>query len=187
MSNKSTNLKVILGVTGSISAYKAVDILRLFQKNGHSVRVIMTENAQKFIPTLTFETFTPGNVYTNMFAPNQDPVLHINLCSDSDLLLIAPATANIISKMANGIADDLLSTTFLAFYRTVVLAPAMNCYMLENPVTQENIARLRNRGIEIIEPESGTLACNYEGKGRLPDPRFIYDYCFKKVTGTIDV
>jgi phosphopantothenoylcysteine decarboxylase/phosphopantothenate--cysteine ligase len=180
-------MKVILGITGSISAYKAVDILRLFQKDGHSVIVILTKSAQEFIPTLTFETFSPGKVFTDMFAGHQDPVLHINICRDSDLLLIAPATANMIGKIANGIADDLLSTIFLAFYKTVVVAPAMNCFMLENPAVKDNLARLQARGIGVIEPEEGSLACNYEGKGRLPDPRFIYDYCIKRVAGTVDV
>lgn len=180
-------MKVVIGVTGSISAYKAVDILRLFQKNGHSVKVIMTRSALEFIPTLTFDTFIPGNVFTDMFARHQDPVLHINICEDSDLLLIAPATANIIGKMANGIADDLLSTTFLAFHKAVVVAPAMNCHMLENPAVKDNLSRLRARQIGIIEPDEGSLACKYEGKGRLPDPRHIYDFCIKFVTGAIDV
>ncbi|MGD2086816.1 MAG: flavoprotein [Candidatus Aminicenantes bacterium] len=180
-------MKVILGVTGSISAYKAVDIMRLFQKNGHTVSVILTRSAQRFITALTFETFSPGQVFTDMFAEHQDPVLHINICGDSDLLVIAPATANIIGKMANGIADDLLSTIFLAFHKTVVVAPAMNCFMLDNPAVKDNLVRLQARGIGIIEPEEGSLACNYEGKGRLPHPKHIYDYCIKRVAGTIDV
>ena len=187
MSNKFEALNVVLGVTGSISAYKAVEIQRLFQKNGHKVSVILTRSALEFIPALTFETFSPGKVYTEMFAPHQDPVLHVNLARDNDLLLIAPATANILAKMANGIADDLLSTAFLAFYKTVVAAPAMNCYMLENPATKDNIARLRARGIGIIDPDEGSLACNYEGKGRLPEPKHIYDFCIKRITGAINV
>jgi len=170
-------MNVILGVTGSISAYKAVDIMRIFQKNGHGISVIMTQSAQKLITPLTFETFSPGKVYTSMFEELQDPVLHITICEENDLLLIAPATANMIGKMANGIADDLLSTTFLAFYKPVVIAPAMNVHMLENPVVQENIARLKSRGVDVIEPEEGTLACKYEGKGRLPDPERIYNHC----------
>lgn len=178
-------MKIILGVTGSISAYKAVEIMRIFQKNGHDVNVIMTRAAQKIIPALTFETFSPGNVYVDMFEQRQDPVLHVNICKDSDLLLIAPATANIIGKMANGIADDLLSTTYLAFYRQVVIAPAMNVHMLENPAVQENISRLKSRGTAIIEPDEGSLACDYEGKGRLPEPQRIYQYCMD--LGTIKV
>jgi phosphopantothenoylcysteine decarboxylase/phosphopantothenate--cysteine ligase len=180
-------MNVLLGVTGSISAYKAVDIMRLFQKNGHVVRVIMTASVQRFITPLTFETFSPGNVFTGMFEKHQDPLLHINACRDSDLLLIAPATANIIGKIANGIADDLLSAAFLAFYRKVVIAPAMNSYMLENPAVQDNLARLRARGVGIIEPEEGTLACDYKGKGRLPGAQKIYDFCEKFVIGAVSV
>lgn len=180
-------MNVVLGVTGSISAFKAVDIMRLFQKDGHLVRVIMTASAQRFIASLTFETFSPGNVFTDMFETHQDPLVHINICRDSDLLLIAPATANIIGKMANGIADDLLSTAFLAFYKKVVVAPAMNSYMLENPVVQENLSKLKARGVGIIEPEEGTLACDYKGKGRLPEPQRVYDFCMKFTVGAVDV
>jgi phosphopantothenoylcysteine decarboxylase/phosphopantothenate--cysteine ligase len=178
-------MKVILGVTGSISAYKAVDIMRIFQKNGHDVSVIMTKAARQIIPALTFETFSPGKVFVDMFEKHQDPVLHVNICKDRDLLLIAPATANIIGKMANGIADDLLSTTFLAFYRQVVIAPAMNVHMLENQAVQDNITRLKSRGVEIIEPDEGSLACDYEGKGRLPEPQRIFQHCMN--LGTIKV
>jgi phosphopantothenoylcysteine decarboxylase/phosphopantothenate--cysteine ligase len=170
-------MNVILGVTGSISAYKAVDIMRNFQKGGHQVSVILTAAAQKFIPSLTFETFCPGKVFTDMFAPRQDPLLHIDICTENDLLLIAPATANIIGKMANGIADDLLSSIFLAFHKSVVIAPAMNSYMLDNPAVRVNISRLESRGIDIIEPDEGSLACNTEGRGKLPTPERIYKYC----------
>ena len=170
-------MRVVLGVTGSISAYKAVDILRVFQKNGHELSVIMTAAAQKLIPAYTFETFVPGRVYTDMFARHQDPVLHVSICDDNDLLLIAPATANMIGKMANGIADDLLSTTCLAFYQKVVISPAMNTHMLEHPAVRENMARLKSRGVEVIDPEEGSLACKYEGKGKLPAPERIYEFC----------
>jgi phosphopantothenoylcysteine decarboxylase/phosphopantothenate--cysteine ligase len=169
-------MNIVLGVTGSISAYKAVDILRLFQKNGHQVSVIMTRAAQELIPAYTFETFAPGNVFTKMFVKHQDPVLHVSICDRNDLLLIAPATANIIGKMANGIADDLLSSTYLAFYKKVIIAPAMNTHMLEHPAVRENIARLKAWGVEVIEPVEGSLACKYEGKGKLPAPEDIYNY-----------
>lgn len=172
-------MKVILGVTGSISAYKAVEIMRLFQKKDHQVSVILTEAAQRFIPPLTFETFTPGRVHTGMFVGEEDVLTHINICKENDVLLIAPATANIIGKMANGIADDLLSSTFLAFDKRVVVAPAMNTVMFENPAVQENIRRLKSRGIEIIEPAEGSLACKDEGKGKLPAPEFIVDHCLE--------
>lgn len=179
-------MNIILGITGSISAFKAVDLMRLFQKNGHEVSVILTRSAGEFVGAITFETFCPGRVYSEMFEKHQDPLVHINLQA-KDLLLIAPASANIIGKMANGIADDLLSSTFLAFYKTVVVAPAMNSHMYENPAVQDNITRLRSRGIHIIEPEEGSLACNTVGKGKFPEPGKIYDFCIKIMTGTIEV
>ena len=170
-------MNLVLGVTGSISAYKAVEILRIFQKNGHNVSVIMTKEAKKFISPLTFETFIPGRVYSELFKENQDPVFHINISRTNDLLLIAPATANIIGKIANGIADDLLSTTFLAFYGKIVIAPAMNSFMYENIAVKENIAKLKSRNVEVIEPEKGELACKDTAKGRLASYNRIYNYC----------
>jgi phosphopantothenoylcysteine synthetase/decarboxylase len=166
-----------MGVTGSISAYKAVEILRTFQKQKHTVSVILTENAKQFISPLTFETFAPGKVFERQFRDLQDPLLHINIGQKNDLMLIAPATANIIAKMANGIADDLLSTTFLAFSKKVLVAPAMNTAMYDNPAVQDNLARLRSRGIEIIEPEEGSLACAEEGRGRLAHVDVIVRTC----------
>ncbi|MCU0236739.1 MAG: phosphopantothenoylcysteine decarboxylase [Acidobacteria bacterium] len=170
-------MKLILGVSGSIGAYKALDILRRFQKSGHDVSVVMTRAATRFIAPLSFETFAPGRVFVEMFAPGQDPLLHIHLSKENDVLLIAPASANIIGKMANGIADDLLSTVFCAFYRRVVVAPAMNTHMLENPAVADNIARLRGRGVEIIEAAEGQLANLEIGRGRLPDAETIYRHC----------
>ncbi len=177
-------MNIVLGVTGSISAYKAVEILRIFQKNNHGVSVVLTRSAQEFIAPLSFETFIPGRVYTKMFDQQADPIIHISLAKDNDLLLIAPATANIIGKMAAGIADDLLSTTFLAFYKTVVIAPAMNVHMLENPAVVDNIARLKERGVLVIEPDSGSLACHTEGKGRLPEAGDIYQFCLQCLKST---
>lgn len=170
-------MKIILGISGSISAYKGVDIMRTFQKEGHDVSVVLTRSALEFITPLTFETFCPGRVFTDMFASHQDPLLHIDICRDNDMLLVAPATANIIAKMANGIADDLLSTIYLAFYRTVVISPAMNSYMLEHPATQANLKTLETRGLNVIEPDEGSLACKVDGKGKLPEPKRIYEYC----------
>jgi phosphopantothenoylcysteine decarboxylase/phosphopantothenate--cysteine ligase len=172
-------MKIVLGVSGSIGAYKAVDIMRFFQKNGHEVSVVMTRAATRIIAPLTFETFAPGKVFHELFAAGQDPLLHINLSKENDLLLVAPATANIIGKMANGIADDLLSTLFCAFFKRVVLAPAMNTRMLENPAVTDNIARLRSRGIEVIEAAEGPLANREIGRGRLPDAETIYRHCLK--------
>ncbi len=170
-------MKLVLGVSGSISAYKAVDILRLFQKNGHDVSLVMTRAATRFIAPLTFETFVPGRVFCEMFAPGQDPLLHINLARNNDLLLVAPASADIIGKMAGGIADDLLSTVFCAFYQRVVVAPAMNSHMLDNPAVADNLGRLRSRGVEVIEAETGPLANLETGRGRLPDADAIYRHC----------
>jgi len=143
--------------------------------------VVMTRSATRIIAPLAFETFAPGRVFQELFAPGQDPLLHINLSRDNDLLLVAPATANIIGKMANGIADDLLSTLFCAFYKRVVVAPAMNTHMLENPAVVDNIARLRGRGVEIIEAAEGLLANQETGRGRLPDAEAIYDHCLKRL------
>lgn len=174
-------MKLVLGISGSISAYKAVDLLRLFQKNGHEVSLVMTRAATHFIAPLTFETFAPGRVFSEMFAPGQNPLLHIDLSRENDLLLVAPASADSIGKMANGIADDLLSTLFCAFYRRVVVAPAMNTHMLDNPAVADNIARLRGRGVEIIEAETGPLANLETGRGRLPDADAIYRHCLRIV------
>ncbi len=167
-------MKLLLGVTGSISAYKAVDLLRIFQKNGHPVSVVLTRSALRFIPALPFETFSPGRVFQDMFASRNDPLPHIELARANDLLLIAPATANIIGKMANGIADDLLSTLYLAFSGKVAIAPAMNDRMLVHPAVTENLSRLKARGVLILDPEEGVLASGDEGRGRLPAPERIY-------------
>jgi phosphopantothenoylcysteine decarboxylase/phosphopantothenate--cysteine ligase len=158
-------MKLILGISGSIGAYKGLDIMRRFQKNGHDVAVVMTQAATRFIGPISFETFAPGRVFRELFAPGQDP------------LLPAPASADIIGKMANGIADDLLSTLFCAFFRRVVVAPAMNTHMLENPAVVDNLARLRGRGVEVIEAADGPLANLDSGRGRLPDSETIFRFC----------
>jgi phosphopantothenoylcysteine decarboxylase/phosphopantothenate--cysteine ligase len=170
-------MKLILGISGSIGAYKGLDIMRRFQKNGHDVAVVMTQAATRFIGPISFETFAPGRVFRELFAPGQDPLLHINLSKEYDLLLVAPASADIIGKMANGIADDLLSTLFCAFFRRVVVAPAMNTHMLENPAVVDNLARLRGRGVEVIEAADGPLANLDSGRGRLPDSETIFRFC----------
>ena len=170
-------MNVLLGLTGSISVYKSVEILRKFQKNNDSVSVIMTDSACKLISPVIFETFTPGNVHIALFRQNSDPIIHINIVKNNDLLLVAPATANIIGKFANGIADDLLSTTFIAWDKEVVIAPAMNTKMLENPAVVNNLNVLKKRGAYIIEPEKGELACSDDGAGRLPSADDIFKYC----------
>jgi len=174
-------MKLILGVCGSISAYKGMDIFRMFQKEGHTVDVILTRSAARFITPLSFETFAPGRVFTDMFAAGQDPLLHINLGRGADLLLVAPATANMIGKMSHGIADDLLSTTCLAFPGRVVVAPAMNTGMYGHPAVVQNLETLRSRGVEVVEPEEGSLACAVEGRGRLAATEAIYRHCMRLI------
>lgn len=166
------NRTILLGVTGGIAAYKSAELVRRFTDHGASVNVIMTGAAQQFITPLTFQTLSRNPVYTSLF---QDPLKHISLASEADLMVIAPATANIIGKLANGIADDMLSTVFLAFKGPVVIAPSMNWKMYENPAVRENLKVLGSRGCIIVGPESGSLACGEEGKGRLSDIGDIVD------------
>jgi len=169
--------EILLGISGGISAYKICELVRLLVKAGAHPQVVMTENAGKFVSPLTFETLSQRPVYTDLFARGEKPVLHIELADKAELLVIAPATANIIGKIANGIADDLLSTLYLAFSGKVLVCPAMNVKMYQHPAVQENLRRLRNRGVEILEPEEGELACGWEGKGRLPEPEVILEAC----------
>ncbi len=173
-------MNILLGVSGSISIYKSVEILRLFQKDGNTVTVIMTESAKKFVSPLLFETFASGRVFSGMFSNPGNPLLHIDAASDADLFLIAPATANIIGKFANGIADDLLSTIFLTYDKRIVISPAMNTKMLNHPAVINNLNILKKRGAEIIKPGHGSLACSDEGEGRLPDPHEIFRFCMEK-------
>ena len=170
-------MKIVLGVTGSISAYKSVELLRKFKKNGDEVSVIMTESARRLISPIIFEAFAPGNVHTEMFMEKSDVLIHINIVKNNDLLLVAPATANIIGKFANGIADDLLSTIFIAWDKKVIVAPAMNTKMLNNQAVINNLSVLKNRGILILQPGIGELACSEDGAGRLPSADEIYKYC----------
>jgi phosphopantothenoylcysteine decarboxylase/phosphopantothenate--cysteine ligase len=162
------NKTVLLGVTGSIAAYKAADLASKLTQAGAKVDVVMTRAATEFITPLTFRSLTHRWVATDMFEGTPEyNIEHIALAERADILVIAPATANIIAKLASGIADDLLSCTVLATKASIVLAPAMNVNMYQNPVTQENLARLRSRGIRIVEPDSGNLACGAVGSGRL--------------------
>jgi phosphopantothenoylcysteine decarboxylase/phosphopantothenate--cysteine ligase len=167
---------VVLGVTGGIACYKAVELVRLLVKAGHRVQVIMTRGALEFVAELTFQTLSGHPVATETFNLTQESEIgHINLADSADLFVIAPATANIIGKIANGIADDLLTTVIMATQAPVVIAPAMNIHMYENPILQENLRKLGRVGYHILEPAEGFLACGYEGKGRLPDPEKIAD------------
>ena len=160
-----------LGVTGGIGAYKAVEVARELQKRGHDVAAIMTRTARKFVGEVTFEAITRRRVITDQFArgANAD-IEHIALATDIGLLLIAPATANVIGKLANGVADDFLTSLYLATRAPVLLAPAMNTNMLEHPAVQRNIQTLTSRGVHFVDPGEGFLACGWIGKGRLAEP-----------------
>ena len=162
--------KIVLGVTGGIAAYKACEIARELRKAGASITAIMTKNACQFITPLTLQTLTGNRVITEMFTlPSEFDVYHITLSKQADLLLVAPATANIIAKFANGIADDFLSTFYLAFKGKILIAPAMNTNMYLHPATKENIKKLSSLGVNFIEPATGELACGDEGIGKLAE------------------
>ena len=162
---------IALGVTGGIGAYKAVEVARGLQKSGHDVVAVMTRAARKFVGPLTFEAITGRRVITDQFTSGMNSdIEHIAIASDIDLLLVAPATANIIGKFANGIADDFLSSLYLATRAPVLMAPAMNTNMFEHPSVRDNIARLMDRGVQFVDPGSGYLACGWIGKGRLAEP-----------------
>ena len=167
---------VLLGITGGIAAYKMANVASGLRKAGATVHVIMTENATKFITPLTFETLTNNRCVVDTFAGDfQYDVKHISLAKAADLILIAPATANVIAKLANGLADDMLTTTVLAARCKKLVAPAMNTAMLENPITQDNLAKLKKYGFGIIEPAVGMLACKDVGSGKLPEPETLLD------------
>src|ERR671912_162240 len=162
---------IALGVTGGIGAYKAVEVARGLQKRGHEVAAIMTRSARKFVGQVTFEAITRRPVITNQFAPGANAdIEHIALATDIGLLLIAPATANVIAKLANGIAEDFLTSLYLATRAPVLIAPAMNTNMLEHAAVQRNIQTLASRGVQFVDPGDGFLACGWIGKGRLAEP-----------------
>ncbi|HEX6437415.1 MAG TPA: bifunctional phosphopantothenoylcysteine decarboxylase/phosphopantothenate--cysteine ligase CoaBC [Candidatus Binatia bacterium] len=171
---KVTN--VLLGVSGGIACYKAVELVRLLVNEQYAVQVIMTQGATQFVAPLTFQTLSGRPVATETFSLTQESEIgHINLADSADIFVIAPATANMIGKITAGIADDLLTTVLMATQAPVLIAPAMNIHMYENPILQENLRKLRRFGYEILEPDEGYLACGYEGKGRLPDPKVILE------------
>ena len=165
-------MNIVLGVTGSISAYKAADIANRLHKDGHEVHVVMTEGAQEFITPLTLQTLSKNKVHADEFE-EYDPTIvkHIDLAGNADVVLIAPATANIIGKIAGGIADDLLTAVTMAAadQAKVIIAPAMNTHMYENPIVQENMEKLKKHGYLFIEPKESHLACGTTGKGALAD------------------
>ena len=168
---------ILLGVTGGIAAYKIANLASMLKKQGANVKVIMTENACQFITPMTFETLTAQKVYTDTFDRNFEfKVDHIELGKWADVFLIAPATANIIGKLANGIADDMLTTTALAMRCPILVSPAMNTAMFENKVVKHNIMKLRTYGMDIIMPASGHLACGDIGAGKMPEPEMLLEY-----------
>src|SRR5262249_49919535 len=159
---------------GGIAAYKSIEVLRGLQRAGCEVRVAMTRHACEFIQPLTFRALTDAYVIVDDYAPeNPDPIAHITFSQTVDLLLVAPATANILAKFANGIADDFLTSTYLACTAPVLIAPAMNTSMLEHPATRRNLEKLRADGVHIIEPDQGEMACGTIGPGRLSEPEAI--------------
>jgi phosphopantothenoylcysteine decarboxylase / phosphopantothenate---cysteine ligase len=167
-------MNVLLGITGCIGAYKAAEVLRLFQQRGAQIRVAMTEHATNFVQPLTFEALSGKPVIVGMFdRPHYAAIEHIAVARQADLLLIAPATANIIAKFAHGIADDFLSTVYLSSTKPVMIAPAMNVEMWNHPATQENIEILRRRGVHFVDPGVGYQACGEVGAGRLAEPEDI--------------
>lgn len=184
MSDQKT---VVLGVTGCIAAYKSCEILRALQKRNVRVKVVMTQHATHFVDPVTFRALTHEKVAVDLFDDPTDPIHHISLAQEADLFLIAPCTANVMAKLAYGLADDLLSTSALATTAPVMLAPAMNVHMYENPVTQENMAKLKARGVRFIEPDAGYLACGDVGKGRLAEPDDIAEAALKVLEGKQDL
>lgn len=173
---------ILLGVTGGIAAYKIANLASMLKKQGANVKVIMTENACQFITPMTFETLTAQKVYTDTFDRNFEfKVDHIELGKWADVFLIAPATANVIGKLANGIADDMLTTTALAMRCPIVVSPAMNTTMFENKVVKHNIMKLRTYGMDIILPASGHLACGDSGAGKMPEPDMLLEYIKRAV------
>jgi len=165
---KNDSKHIVLGVTGSIAAYKSAELVRLLKKRGWNVSVIMTQAATRFVGELTFRTLSRNPVAIDMFdVPDEWCPEHISMADRADAILIAPCTANVIAKVAHGLADDLLSATVLAAGSPVIIAPAMNGRMWDNPATQANIQLLKSRGISIVDVESGELACGCQGQGRM--------------------
>lgn len=175
---------IVLGVTGSIAAYKAAELVRLIKTSGNEVSVIMTESATRFVAPLTFKTLSQNDVAIEMFDDSMvwNPV-HISLADKADIIVVAPCTANVLAKIAHGMADDLLSATVLATKVPVLIAPAMNDRMWSNSATRANVEIVRQRGIEVMETGKGDLACGYRGSGRMPEPNDIMEEITKVFKG----
>jgi phosphopantothenoylcysteine decarboxylase/phosphopantothenate--cysteine ligase len=167
-------MKIILGVGGGIAAYKSAELARLLMQQGHQVQAVMTEAAQRFVTPMTFAALTGRKVLTDLFAI-ENAIDHIGTAQENDLLVVAPATADVLAKLAHGLAGDFLSTLYLAFTGPVLLAPAMNVNMWQHPATRENVETLKRRGNRVIEPGSGYLACGMTGPGRMAEPEEIAD------------
>ena len=182
------NKTVLLGVTGSIAAYKAATLASMLVKAGANVEVIMTKNACNFINPITFESLTGNKCIVDTFDRNfKYEVEHISLANAADLAVIAPASANVIGKLASGIADDMLTTTLMACKCKILIASAMNTNMYENPVLQRNLDTLKEYGYEEIEPLSGRLACGTTGKGKMQEPEIIFEYILKELASDKDL
>ncbi|MBQ0040289.1 MAG: bifunctional phosphopantothenoylcysteine decarboxylase/phosphopantothenate--cysteine ligase CoaBC [Treponema sp.] len=176
------NKTVLVGVTGSIAAYKTASLVSMLVKNGVDVHVLMTANAVNFINPITFETLTGNRCLVDTFDRNFEfKATHVSIAQKADLFIVAPATANVIAKIANGLADDMLTTTFLAARCRKLVSPAMNTAMYENPITQDNMAKCRHYGMSIIEPASGYLACGDTGKGKMPEPEFLFECILNEI------
>lgn len=182
--------RIVVGVSGGIAAYKACDLVSKLSKKDYEVKVILTKHAEKFVSKLTFEALCHNYVETDLFdESNEDPIAHITLAKWADLMIIVPATANIIAKVTHGISDDLLSTTFLACNKHKMICPAMNTQMYENPITQKNIQACKDLGYQILDPVVGHLACNDTGRGKMIEPADIveaidnYFYTSNKLSG----
>lgn len=190
MKHEPKNKTVVLGVTGGIAAYKSCELVREFVKKGFDVHVILTESAKHFVTPLSLQTLSNNPVHTDMFnvlsphAGHSNPhnVNHVSLADRANLLIIAPASANIIAKVAHGICDDLLSTTVCATKATVVFAPSMNVNMWTNPITQGNIKHLKNLGYKFVDPEEGELACGYSGVGRMANLKSIMEKVLEDIS-----
>ena len=178
------NKNIVIGITGGIACYKVCEIISYLVRDGANVDVIMTKNATEFITPLTIETLSKNKVVIDMFEKREHiEVEHISLARKADLILVVPATANIIGKVANGIADDMLSTTIMATTKKVVFAPAMNNEMYNNKIVQDNINKLKKYGYEFIEPVEGNLACGYKAIGKIAKKETIIDYVKKTLDG----
>lgn len=172
---------ILIGVSGSIAAYKSASLVSLLIKNHADVNVIMTKNATNIINPITFETLSSHKCLTDTFDRNFEyNVEHVSLAKKADLFVIAPATANVIAKIAHGLADDMLTTTFLAANCAKMVFPAMNTQMYENPITQDNIGICKKYGMKVLEPSEGHLACGDSGKGKMPEPEEIFEEILKE-------